>query len=71
MSIAFKEWAIICDTLGSGAQSIILRKGGIHEGREGFSFKHPDFFLFPTLLSRANRPDQSPARDPHPSPSVG
>ena len=38
MSIAFKEWAIICEALGAGVQSIILRKGGIHEGREGFSF---------------------------------
>jgi hypothetical protein len=50
MNIAFKEWAIICETLGSGAQSIILRKGGIHEGRDGFSFKHPEFYLFPTLF---------------------
>ena len=50
MSIAFKEWAIICETLGAGGQSIILRKGGIHEGRDWFSFKHGEFFLFPTLF---------------------
>jgi len=50
MSIAFKEWAIICEALGAGTQSIILRKGGIHEGREGFSFKHGEFFLLPTLF---------------------
>lgn len=50
MSIAFKEWAVICEALGRGEQSIILRKGGIHEGREGFSFKHPEFYLFPTLF---------------------
>jgi hypothetical protein len=37
-SIAFKEWAIVCEALGRGGQSIILRKGGIAEGREGFSF---------------------------------
>jgi len=47
---AFKEWTLICEALGSGAQSIILRKGGIAEGREGFRFKHPDFLLFPTLF---------------------
>jgi hypothetical protein len=64
MSIAFKEWAIICDTLGSGGQSIILRKGGIHEGRDGFSFKHPEFFLFPTLfheqIARTSLPSSTP-----------
>lgn len=48
MSIAFKEWQVICDALASGRQSILLRKGGIHEGRAGFSFAHDSFFLFPT-----------------------
>ena len=47
---AFKEWTLICEALGSGAQSIIIRKGGIAEGRDGFRFKHPDFLLFPTLF---------------------
>lgn len=46
--IAFKEWQVICDALASGRQSLIFRKGGIHEGREGFSFKEENFFLFPT-----------------------
>ncbi|MEZ5305394.1 MAG: DUF1802 family protein, partial [Verrucomicrobiales bacterium] len=50
MSIAFKEWRIICDALQTGRQSIILRKGGIAEGRGGFSFDQPEFFLFPTLF---------------------
>ena len=44
----FKEWQVVCDALAKGRQSIILRKGGIHEGREGFSFAHDSFFLFPT-----------------------
>lgn len=47
-AIGFKEWALICDLLTQGRQSIILRKGGIHEGRGGFEWKHRDFFLFPT-----------------------
>jgi hypothetical protein len=47
-SVGFKEWALVCEALGRGRQSIILRKGGIAEGRDGFSFKHRDFFLFPT-----------------------
>lgn len=49
-SIAFKEWAIVCEALGRGEQSIILRKGGIAEGREGFAFRHTEFFLFPTFF---------------------
>ena len=50
MSIGFKEWTLICDALGRGEQSVILRKGGIAEGREGFHFQHDDFLLFPTLF---------------------
>jgi len=47
-SIGFKEWAMVCEALGSGEQTIIVRKGGIAEGRQGFSFQHQQFFLFPT-----------------------
>jgi hypothetical protein len=47
-AVGFKEWQVVCDALASGRQSIILRKGGIHEGREGFSFAEEEFFLFPT-----------------------
>lgn len=46
--IAFKEWQVVCDALASGRQKLILRKGGIHEGREGFAWKHEQFVLFPT-----------------------
>ena len=45
---AFKEWAFICDALTLGVQTTILRKGGIHEGKSGFQWKHDAFFLFPT-----------------------
>jgi hypothetical protein len=48
--IAFKEWTLICDALDRGEQSLIIRKGGIAEGRNGFRFKHPEFLLFPTLF---------------------
>ncbi len=47
-AVSFKEWKVVCDALSSGRQAIILRKGGIHEGRLGFSFAHASFFLFPT-----------------------
>lgn len=48
MSEAFKEWKSVCDQLEQGAQTIILRKGGIAEGKEGFLWKHQQFYLFPT-----------------------
>lgn len=46
--MGFKEWQVVCDALASGRQPVLLRKGGIHEGRNGFSFAHERFFLFPT-----------------------
>ena len=49
-AIGFKEWAYVCEALADGVQSIILRKGGIHEGRGGFEWKHREFFLFPTFF---------------------
>jgi len=49
-SIGFKEWSLMYDALGSGTQSAILRQGGIVEGREVFSFRHREFFLFPTFF---------------------
>ena len=50
MRTAFKEWAVVVDALGRGEQIIILRKGGIAEGRDGFQVQHPRFWLFPTLF---------------------
>jgi hypothetical protein len=47
-SVGFKEWSFVCDSLTQGVQTLILRKGGIHEGRGGFEWKHQGFFLFPT-----------------------
>jgi len=75
--MGFKEWAFVCDALVQGRQTLILRKGGIHEGRSGFQFKHPSFFLFPTWFhtqaaqlrwvpAAASQPDYSsdPGYDP-------
>jgi hypothetical protein len=49
-SIGFKEWALVCEALGDGRQTVIIRKGGIGEGRDGFAFRHREFFLFPTFF---------------------
>lgn len=46
--MAFKEWAVVCEALNLGRQSLILRKGGIHEGHDGFRVEHREFWLFPT-----------------------
>ncbi|MGV3757322.1 MAG: DUF1802 family protein [Verrucomicrobiota bacterium] len=53
MNVAFKEWAIVVDALGRGEQIILLRKGGISEGRGGFQVEHPQFLFWPTLFSPA------------------
>ena len=55
MALAFKEWACIVDALGKGKQSIILRKGGIHEEGSGdFELKGKQFILFPTQFHQAD-----------------
>ena len=46
--IGFKEWSEVSKAIADVRQTIILRKGGIAEGRDGFSFKHREFYLFPT-----------------------
>jgi hypothetical protein len=48
--VAFKEWAVVVDALLRGEQILILRKGGIREGRGGFQVEHPEFLLFATLF---------------------
>jgi hypothetical protein len=45
---AFKEWRAIVEAMGHGAQSIILRKGGISEEGGSFQAKYPRFWLLPT-----------------------
>ncbi len=46
--IAFKEWQLVTEALVRGEQSVILRKGGISEGKAGFQWLHDRFFLFPS-----------------------
>lgn len=46
----FKEWKLVCDAMERGEQSILLRKGGISEGKHGFQWLHREFFLFPTYF---------------------
>ena len=52
-AVAFKEWAAVCAALASGRQTIIIRKGGIHEGLDGFRVAHREFWLLPTYLHQS------------------
>jgi hypothetical protein len=47
---ALKEWAAIEQVLAAGASSLLLRKGGLWERREGFEMEHREFWIFPTLF---------------------
>lgn len=70
-SIGFKEWALVCEALGRGRQSILLRKGGIAEGRDGFRFQHAEFFLFPTYFHEQADRTQLPPGTPLPERAPG
>ena len=52
---ALKEWSVTIDSLLAGRQILLLRKGGIHERRDGFKVEHRDFFLFPSYLHQHPR----------------
>lgn len=70
-TMAFKEWAVVCEALLDGRQHVLIRKGGIAEGRAGFEFRHKEFFLMPTrfheqvarttLPAGTELPEQPPA----------
>lgn len=53
--IAFKEWAGVCRALREGRQTIIVRKGGISEGQNGFLPEYSAFWLFPTYVHQAQQ----------------
>ncbi|MEO7934107.1 MAG: DUF1802 family protein [Chthoniobacterales bacterium] len=66
MTNGFKEWALVCAALADGTTSLILRKGGIAEGRDGFRFKHDAFVLYPTLFHEQLAKTRLPAETPAP-----
>lgn len=57
--LALKEWSIICKALEDGNQTILLRKGGILEYKDGFEISQKSFLLFPTLEHQATEYLQS------------
>lgn len=53
---ALKEWAVVCEALAAGRQDVLLRKGGILEGPDGFRVEHNEFWLLPTRFHQ--NPDE-------------
>lgn len=51
--VAYKEWAPVVAQLACGRQHLLLRKGGIAEGRGGFRPEHEWFWLMPTEFHAA------------------
>jgi hypothetical protein len=49
-SFALKEWAVVVQALGTGRQTVLLRKGGVHERHGHFATEPTEFFLFPTYV---------------------
>ena len=62
--VALKEWAVTVRALSRGEQTLLLRKGGIHEESKDFRVIHPEFLLYPTYEHQREdllRPDSQPA----------
>jgi hypothetical protein len=47
-AVGLKEWAVIIESLLSGRQIILLRKGGLSEEQGHFAVDYREFFLYPT-----------------------
>src|SRR3990170_4640408 len=47
-NIALKEWAVTIKALDEGIQTILFRKGGIHEEGREFRIEYDRFLLYPT-----------------------
>ena len=59
---ALKEWAVLCEALARGRQSLLLRKGGIAEADDEFRVEQPRFWLYPTYVHQQNAGIQDDAR---------
>lgn len=59
--LALKEWAAVVHALLDGRQTVLLRKGGIHEKR--FALLGSRFVVFPTVAhshAESTRPEHAP-----------
>jgi hypothetical protein len=60
---ALKEWASVIDALGSGAQIVLIRKGGLAD--QSFGVEAQRFYLFPTNYHDAGGAELSHVRITH------
>ena len=58
--LALKEWAAVVHALLDGRQTVLLRKGGIHEKR--FALLGSRFVVFPTVAHSHAESTRSGAR---------
>lgn len=61
-----REWQSVCDATLAGANHVLIRKGGIAEGRDGFRVRRNFFGLLPTLFhqAKAEHPDADAPKPP-------
>jgi hypothetical protein len=60
---ALKEWASVIDALGSGAQIVLIRKGGLADA--SFGVEAQRFYLFPTNYHDAGGVEPTHVRITH------
>lgn len=60
-TVAFKEWAAVCLALASGQQTVLLRKGGIHEDGGMFRPEFDRFWLYPTYFHEQQQAGLKPS----------
>ncbi len=60
-TVAFKEWAAVCLALADGSQTVVLRKGGIHEAGGAFRPEFDRFWLYPTHFHEQQQAGLKPA----------
>ncbi|HEV7424939.1 MAG TPA: DUF1802 family protein [Thermoanaerobaculia bacterium] len=60
---ALKEWASVIDALGSGAQIVLVRKGGLADA--SFGVEAQRFYLFPTNYHDAGGSEPTTVRITH------
>jgi hypothetical protein len=60
---ALKEWAVVCDALKSGRQSVLVRKGGIIEETRDFQLVEKRFLMYPTYEHQNLDSVQTPYRE--------
>lgn len=60
-----REWQSVCDAVAAGTNHVLIRKGGIAEGREGFQVRKSFFGLLPTLFHQVKSHDPA-AETPEP-----